>query len=792
MSRLLSARTRKVVGDVRVERGRILLMIAAIALGLSAVTTVLGARAVLSREIAVNYLGTRPADATLEMPSGVNDELLRAVRERPDIAAAEAREIVLSRVRVGDAFRPLLLFVVRDFADLRLNAFRRESGAFPPPAGTVLIERSARPMAEAGEGDFIEVKTPHGEPHHVRISGVVHDPGLAPAWQEREVYAYATRETLAGLGEPAELHELGVTFRVASNDATTVQASAEKLAAALAGHGHSVHRVRVPPPGMHPHQRQMATILLLMLAFASLSLVLGAVLVASALSSLLARQVREIGVMKALGARTYQLAWMYGALVALLGAVASAAAIPIGAAGARLMSAEVARMLNFELTRRDVPAWVFGAVALFGVLVPLLAAAPPIRGAVRVPVKTALDRYGAGTRVASLPTWLPAAVRDALRRPLRFALTVGLLATGGALFVTALSLSRAWERNIDKIYETRHYDVEVKFHEPEPVDVAERVRALPGIRTVEAWGESPAAFARAGHVDVVRTYPDRSHGSLTVLAPKPGTKLISFPVLAGRWLRDSDDDGVVLSHVAAAQAGGVTIGQSVSLSLDGLSTTWKVVGVVEEVGAAGVAYVTDTAFARATGSGQRSRRLRIASTATTPPARTEIVRRVENELAASHVGVESVLPFAELRTAIGDHVAILVRALVVMSAILGAVGLLGLGSAIGVSVVERTREIGVMKTLGAGSARVARVFVGEAMVMSAVSWAVAIAVSVPLTWGLEGMVGRIGFLAPLPFVLSAPAILGWLALLAVSSFAASVVPARRASSLSVHEALATT
>jgi putative ABC transport system permease protein len=792
MSALGSVRFRKVLGDLRAERGRISLMIVAIAVSLSAFAIVLGARAILSREIAVNYLGTRPADATLEMAEGIGPELLRVVRAMPGVADAEAREILLSRVRVGDDFRPLLLFALRDFSDVHLNAFHPASGAWPPPPGTVLIERSARAMAQAGEGDFIEIVPPHGTPRTLRISGVVHDPGLAPAWQEREVYAYASADTLAALGESGGLHELGVTFRSASADIGLVQAKAEALAQALAAGGHAVRQVRVPPPRMHPHQRQMATILLLLLAFAVLSLVVSAVLVASTLSALLARQVREIGVMKTIGARERQLATMYGGLVALLGGAAGIFAIAFGTFGARFMAVEVSTMLNFELTSRHIPARVYWATVAFGVGVPLLVAWFPIRRAIRIPVRDALDRHGADVRVASLPVWLPAPVRDALRRPARFVLTVLLLATGGALFVTALSLSRAWERNIDKIYETRHYDVEVRFRRSAGETVAARLRGLPDIRTVEQWGYSAAAFGRTGHVDVVRTYPDRSHGSLTVLAPPPSTRLIGFPVIAGRWLDPKDDDGVVLSHVAAAQAGGVTIGQDVTLSLDGLHTTWKLIGIVEEVGSAGVAYVTDSAFVRVTHSGNTARMLRIATTAATPAARADVIRSIERELAAADIGVETVLPFSELRTAIGDHVVILVRALVAMSVVFAVVGLLGLGSAIGVSVVERTREIGVMKAIGAGASRIVRIFVGEAAVASVVSWMLGSLLSAPLTWAIEGLVGRVGFLAPLPFVISAEALFGWLALIVVAGFAASFVPARRAASLSVREALATT
>ena len=131
----LSPRWRKLLGDVRAERGRMLLMVAAIAVSLTGVGGVLGAYAVLTREIAASYLGTSPADVTLDMPDGVDTALLTATRQMPGVADASAREVVLGRARIGTAgeWRRLLLFVVDDFNDLRLNTFRSESGAWPPP-----------------------------------------------------------------------------------------------------------------------------------------------------------------------------------------------------------------------------------------------------------------------------------------------------------------------------------------------------------------------------------------------------------------------------------------------------------------------------------------------------------------------------------------------------------------------------------------------------------------------------------------------------------------------------------
>ncbi len=196
------ARWRKLWADVRLERGRVALMVGAVALSLTALGAVLGTYAVLAREMARN-LGTRPAEATLGCPrASIPRCWPRCAPIRASPRPRRAR-VVLARVRVGFDFRPLLLFVVVDFDDLRLNTFRREHGAWPPPRGTVLLERSALGMAAlpeaAGtpEGAELWVKTPHGSLRPVRVSGIVHDPGLAPAWQERAVYAYATAESRA-------------------------------------------------------------------------------------------------------------------------------------------------------------------------------------------------------------------------------------------------------------------------------------------------------------------------------------------------------------------------------------------------------------------------------------------------------------------------------------------------------------------------------------------------------------------------------------------------------------------
>lgn len=780
----------KPIRDLMAEKGRVLLMLAAIAVSVVAVGAILGAYAVLTREIAANYLGTHPAAATLELAGDADAEALALARQHPAVEDAEARDVILARVQVGADWRPLLLFVIDDFAAMRLNTFNPLDGARPPATGSMLIERTAASMLGADVGARVLVKTAHGPAHELSVTGRVHDPGLAPAWQERTGYGYISRATLATLGEAPVLHELRIALRDPAADVAAVEAAAADLARQLSARGKLVHEIRVPPPRQHPHQKQMTTILFLMLAFSVMALVLSSVLVANSLAAMLARQVREIGVMKTIGARTGQIVGMYAALVAAVGATAVVVAVPAGLMGARTLAHAVAGLLNFDIADGTVPLSVYAVQACAGMLVPLLVALVPILRASRTSVRAALDQHGVGTEYLRLRTArLPQPVRSALRRPVRLALTVALLAAGGAMFMTALNVSDSWERTIAKVYETRHYDVEVRFHEAQAVDLARRLRELPDIAAVEAWGYSPAALAQPGRIDVVRTYPDRGHASFAVMAPPAATRLVDFPVLAGRWLRADDTDAVVLNHAIAAQVPRLRVGDSIDLSIDGRVAAWRIAGIVEEIGSAGVAYVAAGAFERVAGTRGRARMLRVATQAGSPPARVDAIRAIERRLVEEGVSVDTVLPLAELRTAMADHIVILTRALVAMAAVMAAVGALGLAAAMGTSVLERMREFAVMKTIGATPRRILLLVVAESWFIGMLSWLAALVLALPLTLLVDTLVGRLGFVAPLPFVIAAAPALGWLALVGAVSVVATVLPARRAARLSVAQAL---
>lgn len=831
---MASVRWRKLRRDVQAAWGRVLMMQLALALALAGVGTVLGARAVLDRGIRASYLSSRPADATLELVGGVDEALLAEVRARADVAEADRRQTVQARVRSralpDDPWQGLVLFAT-DGGSPRLNTFVPGRGAWPPPRGAISLERTGSALFEigrageapagevarswiqsmhgghgghGGHGDAarspassssrVVVQTPHGAPREVDLAGTVHDAGLAPSWQEHRSYGYTTVETLALLGEPPLLRELLVQFRPPPRTMAEVDTAASALATWLGERGHPVHEIRIPRLRQHPHQGLMSAVQIVLLLFSALLLILTAVVMATMLSAFLARQARELGVMKAIGASTAQLVALYAGFVVALGAGALLVALPIASVGARAMISQVATMMNLADFDRRLPSSVFVALAALSIAVPLAFAMVPILRAARVTVRQSLSAHGASADfVRPSLSRLPIALRNALRRPVRLAFSMLMLGMAGMLVLSAANAQHGLAQVSSKLDVARRFDVELRLHEPVPAAQVASLASVAGVRRLESWPAVEAALVRAGQrFDVVHTYPDGGHGSSLLTAMPPGSTALNLPLRRGRWLREdtASEAGevgeVVLgnSHPAARDT---ALGELLTLSAEGKRSTWRLVGVVEEIAGAS-AFVSEAAYRRATGD-DGVRLLRLTTTARDARERSAIIAELERALADRGVAVQYAMPALLLRTIIDDHVALVVRAVLSMAGLLALVGFFGLGSMTAIGVAERTREIGVLKALGASQRRILRIFLSEALAVAAASSALAALLSLPMTMLINAHVA-LGTLSPPAFSFSPTALLAWPAAALTGSALACSLPALRAARLSIREALA--
>lgn len=787
----------KVLRDLWLTRGRVLFMALSLAAGLTSMGAVLSMRTVLLREMARNYQESVPASATIDVgEKGISDSLLEELRGRKEVAAAERRAMREGRWRLPgqEVWGRALIFVIEDFENQKLALIEHETGEPAPARDTVLVERSALKVLSASNGDVIEVATSAGSRVvEMKISGVVHEPALAPAITEQAAYLYITKETWAGLGGAPVLNEVRILVAENPLDVRAVEAQAKSVAAWLGGRGVEIHDIRIPPPGEHPHEAPSQTVLLLFAIFSGLTVLLSGVLSASLLTITMARQVREIAVMKTIGATSARIGRLYVLMLGIVSLLAiTVSFLPTWAIG-RLGIDAVAELLNLDIGSYAVPLWVPCFQVAVGIALPLLTAAPAILGATRVSVQAALNDYGAGApnpRVTNLFRHLGnrlvrAALLSAIRVKGRFALTLTLLAMGGALFIMAVSLADSWEGMTEQVFETRHYDVEL--HLAEPLS-AQQLKQLDGVERIEVWGSAPATIASPSGLPLSHTYPDGGHGSFHMVAVPDETTLIDFALRAGRWLSPGESDGVVLNQLAAARVGKSPLGREIGLVVEGNVSTWKVIGIVDEVAAPAIAYVSQQSFRDRTG--ERLRTLRVSADPGVRRGDTpDVVQRIVRDITALGGGVVKAVPLQLLYNAMGEHVVVLIRSLIALSVLMAFVGILALGSTMSTNVVERTRELGVLQAVGARPAQIQKMVIIEGWFLSFLSLPLALLLAVPLTAQVAGFVGELSFKLPLPLDISWLAVGLWsLGILIVSTFV-SALPARTAAKLSVVEAL---
>jgi putative ABC transport system permease protein len=300
---------------------------------------------------------------------------------------------------------------------------------------------------------------------------------------------------------------------------------------------------------------------------ACFTLWLSAVLVTNMITAFLSQQIRQIAVMKAIGARWYQVMGMYFGTLVLFGTTALVLAFPLGFLAGRLNADFIAYMLNFNIQSYRVPHPVFLLQILIGLGIPLLAAAYPIYKGTQLTVREALtdqgvkqnalgenafDRFLAGLSGLARPLLL--SIRNTFRQRGRLLLTFATLTVGGAIFMVALNVRASLLNTIDVRYAGLHYDLSLSFDQPYPIDELEATAtSIPGVVQAEAWGRSTAALVKAdGTVDE----------AFILIAPPPEITLITPAVIDGQWL--SPENGIVLNHNLLAEYPDLQVGDEIT------------------------------------------------------------------------------------------------------------------------------------------------------------------------------------------------------------------------------------
>ena len=727
---------RKVIGDLRQYRVQICVLTLILALGTACVVAALNARAILTREIASSFSAATVPDVALWFER-VTPELLATVAAMDDVVAVDARRVAYTRVKANDgSWLPMRLTIVRDFSAQKLGQVHLDSGAWPRSDGTILIEQSGQSLLEAGLGGSLQIRTPSGDIATLPVGAFVHDTAIAPSRQERMLYAFVTSGTAALLGQQTSLDQLLVKMAYRASFANAVEFG-NGLNAALKRRDQAAIRVEALPIS-HPHAALMRAMLSVLGVLSAMALVCCSALAGYMVAATMRREIAQVGVMKTLGARSQQIAWQYLALVAPMVLLANAIGFAAGVLLGRVIVANYLENLNIDVALWHVPVSLLLLEIAFALGVPLLAMAIPIVRAARMTPRAAIQNAGitmpsaAVGRIASVLIKFPGSMawtlslRNTWRRPWRMLVMLLALSIGGALLLTTRTIYESKMVVIDASLQNQGHDIEVLMQSAVPGAHLEVIAAaLPEVQIAEAWRRATVSMAKsdAGTAQL-------SENSRIALSGYPqSTQLFKLPIVKGRAPRAGSTDEVMITRSLREALPELQVGKVVDLQFRERRAKVTIVGEVEQIGSP-VMYTNLGTFDTVTALGDMSQALRIKSRSADIDS---VVNTLDQALLNARQVPSQLISRAMLRDSLEEHFAVVGDVVRMVALAVALVGAIILAATTGLNVLERTRETGIIRTLGATLRRVTAIFLAEAAGITILSTLLAIVIAWPLS-----------------------------------------------------------
>lgn len=789
---MISVVSLKLLRDLWRFRGRTAMVVASIAMAVAAYGVVAITRATLARDLDTQYRATNPASAILLIDPTLIDftaELARA----PEVRAVEARHFATMQIRIGaGTWRDIDIHAADDLERLTVSRPVIQSGALArPPQASIYLERSALYELDVQVGEQVEVLTSDGKLRVLVVAGLVNDMLPLPITLRQVLDGYLPLSGLRAINEPPTFNRLYVVVNAPATDRAAVERAVSDVIRRVEALGHPVRYAEILPLARSPVADTMDTGLLVMGALVLLAPPLGVLLVFNLMSAVMTEQVRQVGILKTLGARTGQMFAMYLRMTLVFGLLAFALALPASYLAANALTTELGRALDVDVVSFHLSLSVLLVEALLALGMPALGGLLPILQSVRLPIRATLDQLLAGGPGRGLLPRLASSewrsqigalgLRNVFRRRLRVALTVGALGLAGALFVSMLNLRATLHAQKERILGERAFGVELELAQRYPATLLKReALAVPGVAAAELWwmGTAQRVYGN-GHLG----------GSLTIYGVPSDSQMIRAPVTAGRWPEFGSQHALFLNIDALVLAGRPNVGEPITLRIGGRDRTWPLTGVSSRNWRA-YAYVASADLERLIGAPGYANRLVIRTAPDDTATQLRVRQALLDRFSVLRIDVATSGTVGNWAESIGAQIDIVVLVLLAIALLVAAVGCMGLASTMNLNVLERTREFGVLRALGARRGVIYRLVIVESLVIGVLGALLGLVLSVPLTMGLSQLIGVQLVYTPLPAVFSWPPVAIWLVGVLVLCTVASIAPARRAASLTVREAVA--
>ncbi len=774
---------RKAFRDLTKRRLRSFLTIIGIIIGVAGLVAITSTSKNMAQAQAAAYNNNSQQDMRWWLGIAPNN-VQAAVEQVPNVAEAELRATYYTKWYSAGAWRDIRFIGIHSFSDMRVNKVDLVEGRWPG-RGEVALESSVRAMLPVAIGDEVVYRAgPGNESRRLAVVGFA----MSPSYPSASIIGTSVAYTLND-----EVHKM----YGANGDNQLLVRLKDFSSAVRADTRRDIERVFAKRnlafgsyfernPEDYVGKRQLDALVTLMTVFSIVGLVISSFLVANTLAAVISEQMSEIGAMKAVGATSGKVIGIYLVAGAMYGVVGTVLGLGLGVFGGHALLLYLGGLFNLTIGGISVdPIDLLQGVAV-GVGVTTLAAFLPAWRGTSITVRKALDSYGINAtygqgwtdrllqRMSRLPRMPAMAVRNLARRKVRNLITVGAIGLATAAFLAAQGTSDSVNYSIDNAYSVYGVDAWIWFQQPVGQTFASTLRSVPEVLEAEPWASTSAYVADT---------------RVTMWGLPPNTNLYLHPLTQGRWFRDDEPQAAVIS----SRFGGgkkYEVGDALEVTVGGRDTWLTIVGVVNDnaqglqSSSKGKIFVPLDTASRLMHRAGAADFFAVRFDKSDGPSVEQTLARIERKFHTLEPGMLAAYADKESSLEAGKILTILLYA---MTVIVGTIGGIGIANTLTLNVLERRREIGVMRSLGARDRHLVQAFLTEAVLMGGAGFLLGLLLGVPFARGLVWLMSTVLF--PLDFRLPLTVVGSALVFTLLLTTVAAVGPALAAARMKVSQAL---
>ena len=486
---------------------RTILVVASIAVGIFAVGTIGHSFAIISQDMNVSYTAAQPANIEIWTDS-FDQKMVDLIKDLPGVAEVEGRHVTGVRLsNDGQTWKSFDLVALDDYADSHIYLRTPSQGKEVPGRHELILEKNVFTNSDFELGDQLTLQLADGSVQRtLPVTGVVLDQAGGGGDYTSQPKVFTSMDTLEWIGRPHSFNRLLARVSGDTNDLDHIEAVAAAVEDKLEDDGRPIFNDKLNKTAEHPMATTVQAMLAVQAALAIMIMLLSSSLIANTLNALLNQHLRQIGVMKLIGAQSMQIMIMYLVLIFSFGLIALLIAVPLGIVAGNGLAESLSGQLNITIQGFRVIPEVVILQVLGALLIPIVAGFLPVNHGAKITVRRAISDTNMGTgqtstglltRMGERLHWLSRpillSIRNTFRRKGRLALTLFTLIMAGAIFIAVFNVQASLFGFIDQL--GRHFiaDVMVSFEQPERIaKVQQLLYELPEVERVEGWTATTA------------------------------------------------------------------------------------------------------------------------------------------------------------------------------------------------------------------------------------------------------------------------------------------------------------